>query len=696
MEEKHPKNFLSWETLLFALVISTFGVLFLWSFWTSGALTLGINFTLFWIFIILFFLFASKTKISSKSLFWLIPVFLIALSFSLWTNTFVRLINIALLPLTFFIFSIHETQKEDRDFLWSRFFPLKLLLSGLLAVRACFLAPFRIALLKNKHLEISSKGKMPILKEVITGILILVILSTFIIIPLLSSADENFANIFKSLLDYIRDILVIESMMKIFVAALGTIFLLGVALFWKDSPQIEKAGGEQELSTKNTPDITIGIILSGILILYIMFIAMKINGMFVGELPSDFSLTERFVKTGFWQLFALTLLNILFYIGIYKKTHSTVQGILLAFTTASLLLIFSAAQGVFKYVYTYGLSYEKFFAFYTVIFCSFVFLWFISLFLFHKERKINILKSLAFSALWMYSLATVLPLESIIFKTNLTLSAKENSRVNVNELRMLGFDALPTVEKNFNKLLVLAEEDHQMKIQKNVNSHYGLQEAKNEYIKESWVKWIENNRAKVNNFHSYARSNNQKKWCEKTVRELFYSPILSEKDLALPPIKTWTDSESGYKISYSTNLKTRYSSYSKELSIMDDDGQTRLIIKTYPKNGDEIDKDEQDKKEKVLEIMESLKKNNDPNFILSEKSNLKAYVASYFKEDKSNLRYSLLLETPTKIFQFDSVVYIKKLENIQSMTLDEFLAHTFQNDKVSEVIKSFELVENEK
>jgi len=120
-----------------------------------------------------------------------------------------------------------------------------------------------------------------------------------------------------------------------------------------------------------------------------------------------------------------------------------VQNILKIFTVASFLLLFSAGYRMFLYVFYYGLSYEKFFASYAVIYFALIFVWlFYQLFTY---REGYIFKFLAFSLLWMYAVLTVLPVERIIFSTNEKLSLRPDSRIKLMELQMLSYDALPMV-----------------------------------------------------------------------------------------------------------------------------------------------------------------------------------------------------------------------------------------------------------
>ena len=131
---------------------------------------------------------------------------------------------------------------------------------------------------------------------------------------------------------------------------------------------------------------------------------------------------------------------------VYKNTGTVAQFILRIFIVASGLLLLSAAWRMGMYVYWYGLSYEKFFASYTTVFALGVFVYLL-IASFAQERK-DVFCFIAFAALWSYGVATVLPIERIIFKTNVQLSQLKQSRVDLNELRMLSTDVLDDVKSH--------------------------------------------------------------------------------------------------------------------------------------------------------------------------------------------------------------------------------------------------------
>lgn len=459
------KNLKQRYFISYALFVGLFFILFLWRFWENGNNVFGINLTFLWLLVIGYFILVKWQTLTKKTLLWLVPFILIVFSFSFYKNPYTTWISFLLAPVIFFIFTTHESHKAIQNIFWSKFMPIAFIFSGFKFLTSLILGLTQKDNKKTDHsIKLSNqvlenKNLGSIIGQVVFGLVILILISFGVVIPLLSSADQNFANIFKDLLDKFFDLFSAVTIAKIFVMGIITVILLGALHYWRRilSPFNTKISNENFVS-KNS--IMIGIVLSGVFFLYLIFIAIQIQNLFTDLPINDFSETVSTVKTGFWQLFLLTIINIIFFALVFKKYAKGVQLILIAFTVSSLLLIISAGHRVFLYVSNYGLSYEKLFAFYTVVFCSLVFIWFISLFFSRSEERVNIIKNLTFFALWMYAFLTIMPLEKIIFSTNLSLTQKEGSHVNINELKMLGFDALSVVERNYDKLIEEARKDY--------------------------------------------------------------------------------------------------------------------------------------------------------------------------------------------------------------------------------------------
>ncbi len=681
----------SWLRFVIAsIIISGFYVLFVWRFWNYGTEALGLNITVFWLLLTGFFLAIQWKKLTIKSLLWIVPLLIIILSLGIYSTKFTGWISVLLLPIIFFIFTTHESHPRIRHLLWSRYFPLTIVLTLINFILALFSSSshkkIQKVTLPQKQL---SKNTVDIWRQIIIGVSIFLVLAGFVVIPLLSSADSSFANIFKNFfiwLGHLIDFFTPESFIRLLFFFFGIFVLMGSLGYWRRTfkPFMTNKTKSQS-AQKNT--ITIGIVLGGILVLYLIFIILQIKHLFVGALPVDFSKTENFVKSGFWQLVALTTLNILLYAGIYNRQTKTIQRILTIFTFTSLFLVFSATQRVFLYVLNYGLSYEKFFAFYTVVFCIFVFLWFLSL-IFRHNKPANIIQGLFFLALWMYALATIAPLEKIILTTNLNLTQQENSRVDINELRMLGFDALPSIEKNYDLFMREALKDYREHHEPNKYKILeGLDKNPEKELKKNfntrWINWYKKITTRQNSLYKYSYYDNHsqstpKKWYEKNIIELFYTPSekVNQKINSLPnnnelSQKTSSKNEkklliyknpiNNFSFQYFSNSRIVFKDYYKKDGFTKEDyvvsvnstidHSKAIFFFSYNKKTENKNASHKN----IVSLFQKMNRNPDkyPHTYLPNLSNQPVYITVH-KNRNNESDYGLLLQTTT-----DNILHIK-------------------------------------
>jgi len=428
--------------LVASLLIALFWVVFLWNFWDRGIYALGINSS---VFLLLVFLFWGKNikeqQIFSRgNLFWLIPIFFIILGYAIYENPFIKVVNIFVLPVIFTIAFNYALLPERKKIHWHLNFFFRLFFSRLFGS----LTKVPESGVRHSRIFHRSDKKSGVIKQVVIGLVLLFIIAGLFIIPLLSSADPTFASSMSWLSDWIANFVSLELVGKIVFVYAWSVFLTAVYLVWK-RPLESK---EDKDSTK-VDSIVSGIVIGGILLLYLLFLVIQLGHLWVKVLPLDFGQTEALVKSGFWQLMLLSGINIAIFFFSYCRTNKLVQYILFAFTVASLLLLASAGYRMGLYVRFYGLSYEKFFASYTVLYCAILYLWLIIRSI--AKKKIDVIKFLFFLFVWMYAVVNILPVEQFIIRSNAYLAQLEGSRINMYESRILSADVLTYVKDNQDK-----------------------------------------------------------------------------------------------------------------------------------------------------------------------------------------------------------------------------------------------------
>ena len=421
--------------LAWSIGLAVFWVVFLWNFWDNGPLSLGINAAVFLLLVLglLGQAFPENCPLwSVKQWQWLVPFLLIAASYALYATPIIKIINIPVVPALLVVFVTYALL-GDPGVRWGWGFLQTLVFRGF-----AWLGKIGAALREYSQ-ALFGKGNSNAARRAAVGVVLFLIIAVTIILPLLSSADPQFKSVVQPLLDFLGRLAEIETLWRVVVGVIIALLSLSLGLAWRSKPEVRETG-----SGKRVDSIVSGIVVAGIFLVYALFLAIQIKRLWVAELPLDFSETEILVKSGFWQLLALSIINAIIFLATYAKTSQLVQRLLAAFTIASLLLVFSAAWRMALYVVFYGFSYEKFFAAYAVIFSVILFAWLVFQFFGAKHR--DLVKFAAFLFLWMYALLGIFPVEQFIMRANVSLSQREGSRIALPELKMLTTDVLGYVE----------------------------------------------------------------------------------------------------------------------------------------------------------------------------------------------------------------------------------------------------------
>lgn len=479
--------------LFLSATLAIFWVIFLWNFWDKGVYALGFNAAAFWLLLFGFFIFSlfKSGRYLRHDLYWIVPITLIMISYALYDNPFLKLISLLILPLVLGVFYNQAFLLDKKERLWNFAFILKIIARFFSFLREIGLT---VKFCASLILPVDNSKERVGLRITI-GLILFFIIAFTIFIPLLSSADLVFAFKAQVVYDWFLKIISLPFAYKLFTFIFLSWLFFVVLTAWSklfDDSKTQEVG-------KNIDPIISGIVLGGILGLYLLFLGIQASHLWVGTLPFDFKETENLVKSGFWQLLFLTVVNILIYFFIYKKTLPLVQRILTAFTVASLFLLVSAGYRLGLYVIYYGFSYEKFFASYTVIYCAILFVWLLArLFI---TKRANIVKFLLFLFLWMYSLITVFPVEQFIWRTNIALINLKESRIKLSELTMLSSD-----------VLVLVKEHQRNNLLQERVSYSSLEQRERLDKEFDWNSWVKLQEEKISN----------KIWYEKNLLNIIY------------------------------------------------------------------------------------------------------------------------------------------------------------------------------
>ncbi len=418
----------------------------------ESVLRFGVNISLIALVCWLLFVYIKKwTKTSKLTTILLIGLLMIALSLSIYENPFLKIINLIVLPLvTIFVllpvdkFWTEIFSKGFTNYMKHRPSIFWTLSSG----KIVFLA------------GLSKKGDK--IKNIIIGIVGLIVIWWLVVVPLLMMSDSIFSN-------YIEDIFwffhfdnlrtVIKNVLWFILISLFVAWLFAYLIYkqpvtkdLKEEPKKTQTNTEKDENSWLFNTISLKIILWWLVLIYWFYIFVQFEHIFAKRFLDVFATAESAVKSGFFQLLVISVINLLFIWFIKAKKTVKVKSFLVTFSVLSLLLCVSNLYRVFLYNQYYGLSYEKFFALYTCLFMVILFA-----ILIYKEIRNNNIKvvNLWFILVFcMYSFVTILPVEKIIFHSNMQLSKLENSKINLSELTVLSSDVYNDVKANLHNLVV--------------------------------------------------------------------------------------------------------------------------------------------------------------------------------------------------------------------------------------------------
>src|SRR3989338_11652903 len=424
--------------LLYCAGLALFWVLFLWNVLSRGPYALGVNAATFLFLFLGLFIWALRKdgRYERHDLYWIIPFLLIIASFAIYDNPFIKVVNILVLPVFFALFYNQAHLSDKKSMYWNFGFIIRNSIRAL----TIFLQLGNAAKTYLACIVPADRTNKRVIVRVIAGVVIFLAIALTIVIPLLSSADIVFSERMRIVTEWFSTLLSTPLVFKIITfVGLSLLFFSALAAW---GALFTYSGKEKN---QETDSIIIGIVLAGVFGIYLLFLWIQLGRLLVGALPFDFKETEQLVKSGFWQLLALSVMNILMYFLAYRKTVPFVQKLLSVFTIASLLLLVSAGERMGLYVIYYGFSYEKFFASYAVLYCAILFVWLIAQ-LFRSTRA-NIVKFLFTLFLWMFAVVSVFPVEQFIVRANMALHQRNDSRIVLGEMKMLSPDVLALIKK---------------------------------------------------------------------------------------------------------------------------------------------------------------------------------------------------------------------------------------------------------
>lgn len=321
---------------------------------------------------------------NSRSKILLIPILLLSSTYFIYDNTFFNNWNLLIIPILI-VFMILGLIGEK----------LEINLDTIGTLLGVFLTPISYIGESIKKLVEAIGGKLSIktndkTKKIFKAILITVPI-VLVIIILLSSADEIFANIFKSIFGNIFHMLWTINISKIICMLIAFLYFMG--LFYYICIKYEVIQKIEENSSQRYDNFTIKTILISLNVIYLVFCCIQIKLLFIGNTTLNYA---HYARQGFFQLMVVSLINLLVILIAKKRENKEEEKSNKYINYMSLLMIFftfiiviSAAIRMHFYESAYGYTLLR-----LLVYCILLTecILFIPTILYILDKKINLSK----------------------------------------------------------------------------------------------------------------------------------------------------------------------------------------------------------------------------------------------------------------------------------------------------------------
>lgn len=335
----------------YSILSILYGLIFAFCFFETSVV--GMNYSIYIIATITFIIILikrNKIALKKESIFHIIFVTLLGISTCLTDNYFIHFFNSIAILLLIVIFILNQVV-DTKDWGFLKYFSNLFILS--FSMLGYLFYPFKHL---NMYVNEKIKGKRnnEKFKNIIIGMVIGIPL-LFIIITLLSSADQIFSNVFRNIFEKI--VIPEKSIIFIFMLFIGFIAMYTLACTMK-----LKEFSKESVIEKKEAIIAITFT-SALAFIYIMFCGIQIIYLFAGgvyRLPENFTYAE-YARKGFFELLVVSIINFIMIIICVKKfyTSKILNIILTIISICNFILILSSFYRMTLYIKAYDLSFLR-------------------------------------------------------------------------------------------------------------------------------------------------------------------------------------------------------------------------------------------------------------------------------------------------------------------------------------------------
>jgi len=421
----------------------------------------------------------NKKIANQKAKILIIPIILLASTYFIFNNSFFNSINKIAIPtlLVIMIMGLNNEKIELKFELIGKFFGMFLLPISFIEETFETL----IKTLKEKlkiNIELSKKQKIKKVMKAL-GITIPLVL---VVIILLSSADEIFANIFWEIYGIIfkgiAEMKVSTVILKILLTACAFVYF--ICFFDYITTRYEKTQDLQN-EKKVKDNFTIKMILTTLNIIYLVFCYIQIKSLFLKNVNINYA---HYARQGFFQLMIVSIINLIT-ILIAKKSEipNEIQKnkyikvmclIMIAFT---FIILISSAVRMYYYESAYGYTLLRLLVYCTLLTETILL---IPTIIYIIDKKINLLQAYFTTIITIYVLINFANFDNIIAKRNVDRYI-ETGKIDMYYLRLeTGTDAVNQIirilENNENEIVKQEAKQHLENLYDELENKFDIRE----------------------------------------------------------------------------------------------------------------------------------------------------------------------------------------------------------------------------
>ena len=369
---------------------------------------------------ILFFIFAKKNRIKNKiGILLILPIIILSSTFLIFTNKIFYIANIfiiIILNILMYIILLNKKTYLKNSLIYIFEFIINIISNIKLPINYTK-REIREHINKNEKYEINKENTKKVIKS-----LIIVFFIVGIVLILLSSADEIFANLFSGIGNIFKNIN-IKSISSFVLRSILVIIIYILILNSIFKIQKENKKEINYLKNKKALDkFTVKLLLISLNLIYLIFCFIQVKSLFLERTNMNSSFNyANYARTGFFQLMFVTFINFIIILVTNRNSKKSVKILNVLLVIFTIIIAISSMYRMYMYSSEYGFTYLRIFV-YIILITEII--TFIPILIYIFNDKIDFLKWCFIISIIVYCSINYINIENIIVNQNIN---KEDS-----------------------------------------------------------------------------------------------------------------------------------------------------------------------------------------------------------------------------------------------------------------------------